>query len=1474
MRASGTWSGRARAVASPFLVVGLCFLASAPSFSRAAVVINEVMASNTKTLADPQGGYDDWIELYNAGDTAVELTGMYLTDDPALPRKWRIPAGLPGLRGGTVISPKGYLIVWADGDINATGLHANFKLSADGDEVHLFAADGVTVIDSLVFGQQTADVSYGRYPDGGQELRFFGVPTPGRANNEGYFGEVTPLRFSHERGFYGSTFDVTITTTTEGAQIVYTLDGYAPHEPRATTPPARSTTSRRSGGTEPAPAATETGASVYSGPIRISKTTCLRVMAEKPGWKPTPVYTHTYIFDPRPELQTLPVVSLVGGTGTVFYEPNGVMAVVGGTYGGGVWAAAGADSYNNMLNRELERPVSAEWMYAGDDEGFQVDCGLRVHGSPYMRPRYIRQNGLWSGSGKISLRLYFRGEYGQSRLEYPLIPASDVEQFATVVLRAGHNDETNPFIKDELLRRLHRDMGQAACMGTFANLVIDGEYKGFYNPTEQVKEESCQEWFESDKSWDVMTMNGVRDGDTVSFDAMVNYARSHNLADPLYYAEMGQKLDIVNFIDYLIIRLWPNDWDWPQNNWSAACERSATGRWMFFVWDAEGTFETSQLSLDRFNELNIQGNANGYLYQALKANPDFRRLFGDRVFKHFYNAGALTEGNIQKQFNELREELRSVIPSMTTYMIDSWVPGRLPIFLSACVRAGMYTFAGPNFAINGFSQYGGQIASGDRLSLSVAEGRGSIYYTLDGTDPAQSGLQRLAIDTALVTRNSPKHILVPAGPLAGDWRSARDFDDSSWLVSSGLPGGVGFGRGSGFESHIGTNLSSRMYNINSSCYIRIPFHFDGDQSKLSTLILNMQYDDGFVAYLNGTEVARRNFVGDPAWNSVATVSRDNAVAVDFELIDISSQLGKLRQGDNVLAIQGLNASANNSDFLINVELTASRENVQEEVAGVQPYVGSISLTRTTLVKARTQGGNTWSALAEAVFAVGPVKENLRISEIMYHPADTGQPGDPNTEYIELTNMGAEAIDLNFVKFTKGVRFTFPEMQLAPRAFCVVVKDRAAFESRYGPGLPVAGQYMGSLSDDSEQIELLDAAGAIIHSFRYQDNWFRSTDGLGYSLTVQHPDSLPVSAWSTSGAWRPSVMAGGSPGLDDSGIIPAAGAVVINELLANPAGGGPDWVELYNTTSQAIDLGGWFLSDDADKPTKYEIAKGTALAPHAYLVLAEDKHFGNPRDPGSHESFGLSRAGESVYLCSGSQGRITGYREHAKFGASEAGVTFGRYVDGAGGVHFVPLQGATPGAVNADPVVGPIVITEIMYHVGNASDVEYVELQNAGDAEVTLCDTGQGAPWRFTGGRDGQDIGLLLPQNPPITLAPREYLLLVKDRAVFTSRFSVPASLQILEWGMGSLSDASDTVELSRPGGLDSNVRTWIRVDHVTYSDGSHPEDFPAGVDPWPAQADGQGQSLTRIDAGRWGDDPANWQVSAPSPGAARQRPNR
>jgi len=954
---------------------------------------------------------------------------------------------------------------------------------------------------------------------------------------------------------------------------------------------------------------------------------------------------------------------------------------------------------------------------------------------------------------------------------------------------------------------------------------------------------------------------------------MLNSARSHNLAVDAHYRAVMGKLDVVSFIDYLIIRLWPNDWDWPQNNWAAAAERSAAGRWKFFAWDAEGTFVSSQLHADRFGELNSQNNANGQLYRALRANKDFRQLFADRVYKHFYNGGALSAGNIESRFSDLRDQLRGVIPNMNAYIVSGWTPNRAQIFIDACLREGMYTFGGPIFAVNGSHQQGGYAAAGDLLEMIPSREGAEIYYTLDGTDPSGSQIPTETPIVTLVDRDAAKRVLVPAGPDVGDWTNIRGFDDSSWVLVEGYPGGVGYEHNTGYEDHLSVDLDRVMYGINGSCFIRIPFSFSGDRDELGQMTLAMQYDDGFVAYLNGTEIARRNFQGEPAWNSTATASHNDIDAIVFEAIDVSSSLSALRSGANVFAIHGLNSSVTSSDLLIAAELTVARDVPATVPDGAMRYTEPLLLTQSVNVKARIRNGNTWSALNEAAFAVGPVAESLRISEIMYHPADMDSPDDPNTEYIELTHVGPVAINLNLVRFTDGVDLTLPEIELAPQTYVLVVRDLTAFEAKYGPGLPVAGVYRGSLSNAGERLELQDAAGAVIQDFRYRDDWYDITDGAGFSLTVRNPVGGATTAWNQKSAWRPSAAAGGSPGFDDTDQVPALGAVVINELLANSAGGVPDWIELHNTTDQVMNIGGWFLSDDDNALTQYEIMDGTVIAPRGYLVFSDDQHFGNEGDPGCHDAFGLSRNGETVHLHSGFDGVLTGYSEQVTFGPSDPSVALGRYQRSTGAADFVRMSAPTPGHENADPQVGPIVISEIMYHPAGSDDAEYVELLNVSDADVTLYDFRRAAPWRFTDDPDNPSIEVLLPENPPITLAPSRYLILVKDIALFESLYTVDASAQVLEWGTGSLDNAGEILQLSKPGRLDDEgQRPWIAVDRVAYSDGSHGADLPGGVDPWPLEADGQGLSLTRTVPGRYGNDPNNWHSAIDSPGATRRRP--
>jgi len=156
-----------------------------------------------------------------------------------------------------------------------------------------------------------------------------------------------------------------------------------------------------------------------------------------------------------------------------------------------------------------------------------------------------------------------------------------------------------------------------------------------------------------------------------------------------------------------------------------------------------------------------------------------------------------------------------------------------------------------------------------------------------------------------------------------------DFDDSAWISGTG---GVGFDSTSGFEELIGTDIKEQMLGKNASAYIRIPFTLD-NRSAFYNLELNIKYDDGFVAYLNGQEVARRHAPESLTWNSDATTTQPNAAARTFEDFDVSEWVGLLREGSNVLAIHGMNSSLGSNDFLIVAELHAQRPTaVESEVA--------------------------------------------------------------------------------------------------------------------------------------------------------------------------------------------------------------------------------------------------------------------------------------------------------------------------------------------------------------------------------------------------------------------------------------------------------------------------------------------------------------------------------------------------------------
>lgn len=187
-----------------FPLILLCFFCQSV-FSQ--LVINEFLASNDSIAADQDEEYDDWVELFNNGNDAIDLTGYYLSDSKNNLKKWQFPSAS--------IEGQGYLIVWADGDEDQEGLHSSFKLSAGGESLILSLPDS-TVIDSLSFGDQLTDISTGRIPNGTGD--FISLPPSFNAENQIIINNTNDLENANI-----SSIKVGPNPFSDQTQIQYTL---------------------------------------------------------------------------------------------------------------------------------------------------------------------------------------------------------------------------------------------------------------------------------------------------------------------------------------------------------------------------------------------------------------------------------------------------------------------------------------------------------------------------------------------------------------------------------------------------------------------------------------------------------------------------------------------------------------------------------------------------------------------------------------------------------------------------------------------------------------------------------------------------------------------------------------------------------------------------------------------------------------------------------------------------------------------------------------------------------------------------------------------------------------------------------------------------------------------------------------------------------------------------------------------------
>jgi hypothetical protein len=516
---------------------------------------------------------------------------------------------------------------------------------------------------------------------------FFETPTPGYGNGQNFLGFAGEPTFSVPHGFYNSTQSVALSSTTPGAVIVYTTNGSTPTVNASLVP---------------------TNGTLYTGPINVSATTVIRAIAFKAEHKPSDIAASTYLFlndvlnqsplgqtpagwapdglngqrmnygiDPdiinlygaqavKDSLLSLPSISITTDLANLFNASTGI--------------------YVNATNdgRDWERPASVELIDPNGDPGFSVNAGLRIRGG-YSRGDF---------NPRHAFRFYFRSEYGDNKLNYPLFGDEGVDEFDVLDLRSEQNyswsSEANPqntHLREVFGRDLQRDLDEPYTRSRYYHLYVDGVYWGVSQTQERVEEFYGESYFGGNEAdYDVLKAGLADVGGTqlnAGNDTAWNqlFVRAQNLANnPAanannYWTMQGLNpdgtrnlslpvlLDVDNLIDYMLIIFYTGGYDSgisrflgdnQANNWYGIYNRVAADQgFQFFIHDnehslgAESNYHGTQF-IDRTGPFN-NGNQSvyaqfnpQYLHQDLLSHPEYRQRVIEKVQEYFFNGGPMT----------------------------------------------------------------------------------------------------------------------------------------------------------------------------------------------------------------------------------------------------------------------------------------------------------------------------------------------------------------------------------------------------------------------------------------------------------------------------------------------------------------------------------------------------------------------------------------------------------------------------------------------------------------------------------------------------------------------------------------------------------------------------------------------------------------------------------------------------------------
>ncbi|MGW8315297.1 MAG: CotH kinase family protein [Bacteroidales bacterium] len=1016
------------------------------------VIFSEIMASNATVFADPdQGEYVDWVEIYNAGSSMVDLSGWFLSDDPGDPVQWAFPQG-------TQMAPYSYLLIYADG--TGLGIHTSFKLSKDGETIILANASR-TVVDSMAFPVQLTDISYGRSRTDPSTYGYFEHPTPGFVNGPDISaGIADPPQFSLESGFYTGARSITLTSSTPSAEIRYTLDGT---EPTAASP-------------------------LYAAPLQIDSTSVVRARSYAAEMLTAPAVTHSFFID---EPQNLPVVSLVTDPNHFFSDATGIYVI--GTAG----VAGYCTEVPHNVNMDWERPVNIELIEKDGTVGLNQQAGVKIFGG-CSRVRYPIK----------SLALFARKEYETSSFDYQLFPDKPNDEYESFILRAGADDQPFTMIRDPLTATVVEDVIDVDVQAHRPVVVyINGAYWGIHNLREKINEDYLENNYGVDPdSVDLLASNPEDSWNTIAgspdnYNAMIDFLRNNDITQDANYAHIQTQMEVDEYINYQIIQIFFGGRDWPGNNikfW-----RMPTGphhRWRWILYDMDHMFkEYFSDIMEEATEVDcgcVWPNPpwSTYLFRRLLENESFRNEFIQRFA--YYSSTYFSRERLHGIIDEMEAELLPELPrhierwggQVTSLPDNTWVT---PIFESVeqwkenmqVIRDFVDSrhelalqHVNEYFGIEGVAgleltlepsgtgtirsggtlvpslPFSGTFSEGETLTLSTLENPGYIFSHWETTTYPM-------VDTVLISRGDTWKYLVTRTIPDDSWREVA-YDDSLWSEDK-----AELGYGDGDEQTVIDYGGDPDYKIITTWFRKKITLEDPGLNRRYTL--NLLRDDGARVFVNGVEVIRNNlnrfFVGG---YSLAEISQEVPEESSWYSYEINP--GLFTPGDNIVAVEVHQASVTSSDLSFDLELVAHRrgssDTLTSETEEMELEMRGDAVVRAVLVADTNQIGQIY------------------INEIMASNVDgLADEAGEYEDWIELYNAGPDEVNLAGLYLSDSYPavnpWSFPvdqpgETLLSSEGYMVVFAD----------GEPADGPLHTDfkLSKDGEEVVLLQKIGEEMH----------------------------------------------------------------------------------------------------------------------------------------------------------------------------------------------------------------------------------------------------------------------------------------------------------------------------------------------------------------------------------------------------------